>query len=128
MENSRIYFSDDVSILEHATFIVFRNFDGLKEAIYIERYEDTEQVFIYEMELFNRPSDSFLTEDDLDGLNSFADTKYTFDGELNETEMYLFVLNMCHYYGAINFDQYPNTMHLGNLENYLKFRELLNED
>lgn len=119
-----IYYSNDVSILDHATMVVYRNLDGLKEAIWIDRYEDTEQSFIYSLELFNKPGDSWIDRElkqDLKSFNSTCDTNYKLDQELNETDQYRFTEDLCSYYGAINFDQYPRELlSYGSLEVYLQ--------
>ena len=126
MTNNRIIYADDVSILEHANMVVFRNADGDTEAIYIERYEDTGQFMIYSLDLFNTPADSWINEDDLKGINSFADAKYEFNTKLTGTDQYFFTSDLCSYYGAINFDSYPNQfLSEGSFEEWLISRELI---
>jgi len=101
-----IHYSSDTSIEDHANLVVFDNC-GIKDAIYIERYEDTGAVLVYWVDLFHKPSDSWINEDDIPRINSCCDTKYKFNEELDEFDQYLFTSDLCSYYGAINFDSYP---------------------
>jgi len=121
-----IYYSDDVCILDHARFVVYLA-DGVKNAIYIERDDNSEQYFIYGVELFNKPSDSWISESDLKDINSSCDASYIFDQELSEYDQYLFTSDLCWYYGANNFDSYPiEFISYGSFEEWLIAMDLIN--
>ena len=121
----KIYYSDDVNILDHATNVVFLQ-DGVKHAINIERDENIEQYCVYITELYNKPSDSWINEDDLIYINDSCDSSYDFNAELSEYEQYLFTSDLCWYYGANNFDSCPlHFISYGGFEQYLKGMELI---
>lgn len=122
----RVIYSSDVSIEDHASVVVFRNFDGLLETIFIERLEPTEQVLIYNLELFNKPSDSWVDAEDLKSLNSSCDSDYTIDEVLTEDRQIRFTEDLCWYYGAVNFDSYPNEfLSYGSFVEWLESRDLI---
>lgn len=122
----RVIYSSDASIEDHASLVVFRNFDGDKEAIWIDRDEATEQVLIYSVELFNKPSDSWVNKEDLEGINSSCDANYSWDQELTEEEQISFTEDLCWYYGAVNFDSYPNEfLSYNSFLEWLESRELI---
>lgn len=120
-----IYYSDDVNILDHARMVVYLA-DGVKNAIFIERDDNSEQYFVYCVELFTRPSDSWINESDLKAINTSCDANYIFDQELTEHEQYLFTSDLCWYYGAVNFDSDPiQFISFGSFEQWLKEMELI---
>ena len=119
------YSANDVNILEHANLVVFDNEKGEKCAIYIQRHEETDEFYVYGVKLFNKPSDSWINEDDLECLNSCSDTSCKFNEELSEHKQYQFTSDLCWYYGAINFDSTPYREHINLLEAYLQDNNLI---
>jgi len=105
---TEVIYSTDVSIEDHATMVVFKNGDGDIQAIFIERSDDTEEIFVYSVELYDTPSDSWISEDDIKSVNDTCDTDYTFEEELKDIRKYRFTENLCSYYGANNFDSSPD--------------------
>ncbi len=103
----KIYYSSDVSIEDHANLVVFENSEGEKEAIHIERDEDSEKIYVYYVELFNKPADSWINEEDLKSINNSCDKNYVFDQELTRWDQYFFTSDLIWYYGADNFGS-PN--------------------
>ena len=73
MKDLAVIYSSDVNIEEHATMVVFKN-DNDIQAIFIERYNDTDEIKVYYLELYNRPSDSWINKDDIKGINNSSDT------------------------------------------------------
>jgi hypothetical protein len=121
MNTQEIFYSDDVNLEDHTSFIVYQHQDGYKVALSILRLE-TEQHLIYSIELFNKVSDSWINEDDLKSLNSYADTNYQFDTVLTDIQQYQFSSDLVSYYGAENFDSTPY-----NISNYNSFIEYLKD-
>jgi len=107
MKDLAVIYSSDVNIEEHATMVVFKN-DNDIQAIFIERYADTNEIKVYGVELYNKPSDSWINEDDIKSINNSCDTDYSFKEELKDIKQYLFTQDLCWYYGANNFDSFPD--------------------
>ena len=99
----KVIYSTDVNTMEHANYFV----DSEKNVFYIERYEDEDKVIIYSLELFSKPSDSFINDNDINSLNSYSDSNYEYTKTLIEDEQYLFTFDLCSYYGGLNFDSNP---------------------
>jgi hypothetical protein len=106
---TEIFYTSDVSIEEHSNFVVFKNqHNGTeKEVIAISRDDDSEEIRVYWCELFAKPSDSWIDSEDLERLNSYADTDYNMESELVGFEPYTFTQDLVSYYGAENFDSCP---------------------
>lgn len=102
----------DVNTMGHADFFVDSEFNSF----FIERFEN--KVLIYSLELYNKPSDSFISESDLKNLNSFADMNYEFNKDLIEKDRYLFTYDLCSYFGGMNFDSMPFELSYEEFENW----------
>ena len=107
MKDLAVIYSSDVSIEDHANMVVFKN-DNDIQAIFIERYNDTDEIKVYYLELYDKPSDSWINKDDIKGINNSCDTDYSFEEELKDNRQYLFTQDLCWYYGANNFDSFPD--------------------
>jgi len=114
-----LIYTSDVSIEDHSNFVVFKNSDGDIEAIHIERDDNTETFLIYNVELFNKPSDSWINKDDLKSMNESCDTNYEFDTELNDFDKYLFSSDLCWYFGANNLDNY--SLQFNNYNSFIEW-------
>lgn len=106
---TKIHYSSDVSIEDHSNFVVFHNKHNGEEteAISIERDEDSEKIRVYYVELFNKPSDSWLNFEDLESVNSYTGMNYEMNTDLVGNDKFLFSQDLCSYYGAVNFDGNP---------------------
>jgi len=105
-----IIFSTDVDLLQ-SQLIVFEN----KTCLYIDYDYDNDTYITYCFDLLTNV-DSWIN---LKDINSYSDTNYT--NELKEDDFIFFTNDVCSYYGAVNFDNYPTTYN----ENELL--ELINE-
>ena len=121
---TKIHYSSDVNIEDHANLVVFDNEDGEKCAIYIDRLPD-ETIMVSTVELFDKPADAWVNEYDLIVINESCDTNYKFDKPLNEYEQYLFTSDLCWYYGAVNFDSNPMILSQDAFESYLETNNLI---
>ena len=95
---NKIIFSTDVDYLQ-STLILFQN----NTCLYIDFDYDNENYIVYCFDLLTEV-ESWV---DLSAINSYSDTNYTND--LNESDFIYFTNDVCSYYGAINFDNYPST-------------------
>ena len=107
---NKVIFSNDVDFLQ-SSLIVFQN----NTCLYINFDDDNENYVVYCFDLLTEV-ESWIN---LDDVNSYSDTNYT--NELSENDFIDFTNDVCSYYGAINFDNYPTTYN----ENELL--ELINE-
>lgn len=93
-----IIFSTDVDLLQ-SNFIVFEN----KTCLYIDYDYDNDTYITYCFDLLTEV-ENWIS---LDDVNSYSDSQYT--NELSEDDFIYFTNDVCSYYGAINFDNYPTT-------------------
>lgn len=117
-----IIYSTDVNIEDHSDLVVFKNNEGEEQAIWIARFEEEGTFVVYGIDLYKKPSDSWISSEDLDALNEFADKKYVYDQEFtNQFDKYSFAADMCSYFGAMNYDNWGTPFPTKEgLEDYLK--------
>lgn len=122
-----ILYSSDVNLEDHASTIFYKDIEtGKTEGLFIERYEDQNKILVYNLEIFNRANDSWLSsKEDLSSLNNCCDTNYKFNKKFETWEAMRFSEDLCHYHGALNFDTYPLSFKYKKFLKFLKNRNLI---
>lgn len=107
LNNQNVVYSTDADIFDQSYAIAYlNNFEIV--LIFIEQFVDTKEIHVYRLEIFEKPSDAFVYENDVHDLNSFFDTKYVHDLVFKDfNQALLFSINLAQYYGANNFDSEP---------------------
>jgi hypothetical protein len=112
-----VIYSTDAS-LEQSTLICYIKDD---EIIVL----GIDDAYIYKLEIFDSPSDSFINESDLIRLNDSCDMQYVFDEKFDSIEKKCkFMCDMFWYFGGVNFDSSPEKIE-NNLE--VRLNELIYE-
>ena len=99
--------------LEHCTAILINDGTFLK----LDFDYDANKFRIYDLDVIKNTSDHDWIN--LDDINSYSDTNYKPNQELNEIEAFNFTNDVCSYYGAFEFDYSPEIVDFDNLEDYI---------
>ena len=112
LEKRQITQQTDVS-LEHCTAILLGDGTFIK----LDFDHDTNEFRIHTFDVIKNTS--YLDWINLDGINSYSDTNYKPNQELSEIEAFNFMNDVCSYYGAHEFDYFPEKVEFDNLEDYI---------
>ena len=112
LEKRQITQQTDVS-LKHCTAILLDDGTFIK----LDFDYDLNEFKIYTLDIIKNTS--YNDWINLDDINSFSDTNYKPDQDLNEIEAFNFTNDVCSYYGAFEFDYYPAIVDIDNLEDYI---------
>ena len=112
LEKRQITQQTDVS-LEHCTAILLDDGTFIK----LDFDHDTNEFKIYGFDVIKNTS--YNDWINLDDINSYSDTNYKLDQELSEIEAFNFTNDVCSYYGAFEFDYFPEKVEFDNLEDYI---------
>ena len=99
--------------LEHCTAILLDDGTFIK----LDFDHDTNEFKIYGFDVIKNTS--YNDWINLDDINSYSDTNYKPNQELNEIEAFNFTNDLCSYYGAFEFNYCPVIVELDNLEDYI---------
>lgn len=112
LEKRQITQQTDVS-LEHCTAILLNDGTFIK----LDFDYDADEYVIYVLDVIKNTS--YHDWINLDNINSFSDTNYKPNQELNEKDSFNFTNDVCSYYGAFEFDQSPSRVEFEHLEDYI---------
>jgi hypothetical protein len=95
----KIIYQSDADLLQSTIVATKEQIFGIEE--------NEENFKLYHLDYFDKPSLSFINENDLKSLNDSCDTNYQFNEILNEQDRINFVSDLYWYYGGLNFDSSP---------------------
>ena len=119
---TKVLYSTDVDLLQSSLIVTDANTDTHSNCIHLQYDYDNDTYVVYTFDIIDNLNDWF----NLDDLKSFTGFDYKAVPENERDLAYWANLTnvVCMYYGAHNFDYYPQTMTSNELETYLKDYEV----